>query len=183
MRSTLKAGPTISLSELGKGKLAKDSAARKEADKSSKNKKATEKEKPKFDAKCVTCGKDFKIGFDPDPSKPIYCDDCFEKIKEERRKKPEERGLPTVKMLDDLVPKEEVLSAKPISLNDALSQGVTGFDGKVRQPQMPQKNDEGLTEEEYKLEWYEQAKKLVQENSNNQPDQAQPPVPPTSPMI
>ncbi len=35
-----------------------------------------------FDATCVNCGKEIKVPFKPDPTRPVYCKDCFEKIKQ-----------------------------------------------------------------------------------------------------
>lgn len=177
MRSALKGGPTISLSDLGKGKLTKknpDDSAK--ANKPAKDKKP-DKDKPKFDAKCVDCGKDFKIGFDPDPSKPIYCDECFQKVKEKRNSPEKAPARPSVSMLEELIPKEEPLSVKPISLDQALAQGVTGFDGKVRHPQPARNDEEGITEEEYKLEWYEQAKKILGQGNSEGNDSQNPPSP------
>jgi len=47
--------------------------------------KATEG-KDMFDAVCVTCKKDIKVPFKPDPTRPVYCKDCFEKIKQKPSK-------------------------------------------------------------------------------------------------
>ena len=35
-----------------------------------------------FDAVCVSCKKDIKVPFKPDPTRPVYCKDCFEKMKQ-----------------------------------------------------------------------------------------------------
>lgn len=36
--------------------------------------------------KCSNCGKDVSVGFQPDPSRPFYCDECFKVVKEERER-------------------------------------------------------------------------------------------------
>jgi len=38
----------------------------------------------KFSAVCTTCGKTFQVGFNPDPTRPVYCDDCWKKQKGQR---------------------------------------------------------------------------------------------------
>ena len=38
-----------------------------------------------YDAKCSRCGKTMKIGFDPDPNRPVYCEACFMKLKQDIR--------------------------------------------------------------------------------------------------
>ncbi|MFA6526462.1 MAG: type IV secretion system DNA-binding domain-containing protein [Candidatus Buchananbacteria bacterium] len=72
-----------------------------------------------FDAKCASCNKDFKLKFKPDPARPTYCDDCFRKVREERRKKTEDRDA-RMPMAGENIVKEEVLAAKPISLASLL---------------------------------------------------------------
>ena len=34
-----------------------------------------------FDAVCVSCKKDIKVPFKPDPARPVYCKDCFAEMK------------------------------------------------------------------------------------------------------
>lgn len=48
-----------------------------------------EKKKGKtvYVSKCDTCGERVETFFDPDPNKPLYCESCFAKIKEEREAK------------------------------------------------------------------------------------------------
>lgn len=41
-----------------------------------------------FPAVCTNCGKDTDVPFKPDPNKPVYCKECFEKIKKEKRELP-----------------------------------------------------------------------------------------------
>ena len=35
-----------------------------------------------FNAICVSCGKNTKVPFKPDPTRSVYCKDCFAKIKQ-----------------------------------------------------------------------------------------------------
>jgi len=37
-----------------------------------------------FDAKCVVCGKEIKVPFEPDPSRPVYCKSCLKKMEKEK---------------------------------------------------------------------------------------------------
>ncbi len=39
-------------------------------------------EKKMYDAICANCKKEVKVPFKPDPSRPVYCKDCFEKMKQ-----------------------------------------------------------------------------------------------------
>lgn len=39
-----------------------------------------------FDAECSDCKKNVKVPFKPDPNRPVYCRECFEKRKEAREK-------------------------------------------------------------------------------------------------
>lgn len=40
----------------------------------------------KFEATCSKCGKKFGVGFQPDPNRPFFCEECFAGIKEERER-------------------------------------------------------------------------------------------------
>ncbi|MFA6422534.1 MAG: type IV secretion system DNA-binding domain-containing protein [Candidatus Buchananbacteria bacterium] len=77
---------------------------------------------------CDLCKKESEIGFEPSPDKPIYCDECFKLIKEERRKKKEDRAVTIDDEMRDLQevvsqPKEE----KIISLDEATSKEPIQF--------------------------------------------------------
>ncbi len=37
-----------------------------------------------FPAKCAECGKDTEVPFEPRSGKPVYCSDCYRKIKPAR---------------------------------------------------------------------------------------------------
>ncbi|MFA5020872.1 MAG: type IV secretion system DNA-binding domain-containing protein [Patescibacteria group bacterium] len=78
-----------------------------------------ESEQELFDAKCAACQKDFKLKFQPEPGRPAYCDDCFRKVREERRKKPLDRGAGLSGRGENII-KDEALNAKPISLASLL---------------------------------------------------------------
>ncbi len=34
--------------------------------------------RPMFDAVCADCGKSFKLSFQPNGDRPVYCSDCFQ---------------------------------------------------------------------------------------------------------
>lgn len=67
----------------GMAKMAADAAAKKKAIKDAK--------KPKFEYKCSRCGKQIILPVELDASRPIYCEDCIEIVRAERKggKKPE----------------------------------------------------------------------------------------------
>lgn len=169
-RQTLKGGPTISLSELGRGKFTKKQTTQnvKAVNNKNKERKKEEKNKFKFDAKCSTCNKEFKIGFDPDPNKPIYCDDCFKGIKVEKKNN-KDINITSSKaiMLDEPILKENVLQVKPASLSDILSQDVIDFNGKIRKSSRTSVDMESVIENKQELEWYEQAKKMIEKNNSS----------------
>lgn len=78
-----------------------------------------ESDQEMFDAKCAVCGKAFKLKFKPEPGRPAYCDECFKKVREERRKKIIDRDSRFSGVGDNIV-KDEILNAKPISLASLL---------------------------------------------------------------
>src|SRR3989344_6138519 len=45
-----------------------------------------EESRDMFDAICVNCGKEIKVPFSPDPTRPVYCKDCFAKMKQKHPK-------------------------------------------------------------------------------------------------
>ena len=47
-----------------------------------------QKKKPKkhpFDAICAACGTETSVPFDPDPTRPVYCEDCYAKYKNQKQ--------------------------------------------------------------------------------------------------
>ena len=45
-------------------------------------KNATRGERQMFDAVCASCGKACKVPFQPREDRPVYCSECFAKMKE-----------------------------------------------------------------------------------------------------
>ncbi len=86
----------------------------------SNSKKKKKKKKAEFSAKCSMCGKEAMLTFKPDPSRPVFCDDCFAKIKERR-----DQGLPALELTD--ASGEEMA---PVTLTDALGGKTVNFSDK-----------------------------------------------------
>jgi len=155
-------------------------------DKRASTDKKLPKDELKFSAKCSLCGKEAKLNFEPDPTRPVFCDDCFAKVKEDRRKKKDERSV-AMPEIDDIVkaPKD-----KPISLGEALSREPVSFkaaskpkteeikpakprieDIKTPPPEKARIKNTATAKPEIKsneakshpkLEWYEEAKKALE---------------------
>jgi CxxC-x17-CxxC domain-containing protein len=51
-------------------------------------------QKPMFDAKCTSCGKECSVPFKPTAGKPVYCRECFSKHKDNAQDTP--RKSPSV---------------------------------------------------------------------------------------
>ncbi|MDD6484604.1 MAG: zinc-ribbon domain containing protein [Clostridiales bacterium] len=47
------------------------------------HKKRIQREKPMFEIVCSSCGKVDKVPFEPRHDKPVYCSECFEKIRKD----------------------------------------------------------------------------------------------------
>ncbi len=58
-----------------------------EEEATAKKKAAKESRKPRFEYNCTKCNKDMVLPVELDKSRPIYCEDCIELVKEERNKK------------------------------------------------------------------------------------------------
>lgn len=142
-------GPTVSLSSLGQGTLTAkprfdDRPKREERPRREEPRRESRNEVPRkprvaesdgrpmmprvpgsasqvemFDASCALCHKNFKLKFQPEPGRPAYCDDCFKKVREERRKKPADRS-PRLADTGESIVKADILQAKPISLASLL---------------------------------------------------------------
>jgi len=153
--------------------------------------KPAAKPKPEanFSATCSLCGREAKLNFEPDPSRPVFCDDCFAKVKEDRRKKKDDRKI-ILPEIDEAPPAAAPPPAKPISLNEALNREPVSFKGgdnrrsgnnggrsdkKQVQPQPRQKQEtkpaapipapvmpQPPVRGSSKLEWYEEAKKTLE---------------------
>ncbi|MDO8571194.1 MAG: type IV secretion system DNA-binding domain-containing protein [bacterium] len=79
-----------------------------------------------YPAKCSRCGKDFMVGFQPDPSRPFFCDECFMIVKEERQKKgPPQKLQPRPPQSPTGVsPVPSRAIQKPISLKDLVGKKI-----------------------------------------------------------
>ena len=64
------------------------------------------KEQTLYDARCSLCGKDTKVIFPPDGKRPVYCKNCFKKVKPE-----DSVSRKTISS----VPLEKVLREEPVS--------------------------------------------------------------------
>lgn len=85
-------------------------------------KKKKRKEEKSYLVNCYECGKPTRVNFIPDGIRPVYCNNCFRKIREGG--KPESENN-IIKKEEDNSPK-----AKEISLEEAMSRGPTSFNPK-----------------------------------------------------
>ena len=77
------------------------------------------KDKPSYTVNCYECGKPTVVNFKPDGVRPIYCTECFQKIRE--------RGLSTQAPGSELVEETPLLAEPEISLSEALQKGPVSF--------------------------------------------------------
>ncbi|MBU1203124.1 type IV secretion system DNA-binding domain-containing protein [Patescibacteria group bacterium] len=97
-----------------------------------------------YDAICTLCGKDTKLNFDPDPSKPIYCRECLDLSRKGLVPSPA-----SIKIISDDEPEKEFTS-----LADALA----GAKSKIKKQEnkkeekKPEKKDIAPKEEKPKQE-------------------------------
>lgn len=114
-----------------------------------------------YDAKCALCGKDTKVIFPPDGSRPVYCKTCFKKIKEEREKK-EQQGqqqsqqqnapssspsAATVSVAPPTPQPSQPLRPQTISLQDALNKELVPFSRRApEKPVHPQRKEVNIEE-------------------------------------
>jgi CxxC-x17-CxxC domain-containing protein len=73
-----------------------------------------------FDARCTLCHRDFKLKFKPEMGRPVYCDDCFKKVRNERRKKTEARDQRVAMIEGDVALRPEAFNTPTVSLADLL---------------------------------------------------------------
>lgn len=79
--------------------------------------KSDKKNKPSVVIECSTCGKEAKINFVPDGKRPVFCQECFDKMKQDIQNPPAK-------------PKSSVTSGgtnKPISLSEAVQKEAVNF--------------------------------------------------------
>jgi len=63
--------------------------------------KSFQKEQPEremFDAVCSECGRSIKLPFKPDPNRPVYCKECFEKRKVKAAERPQSSSARPVEL-------------------------------------------------------------------------------------
>lgn len=84
------------------------------------------KQKTVYVSKCDACGGTVETFFKPDPKKPIYCDDCFAKIKAERELKMQQgAGTPTVPRPETRPAPADVRTAPGIRERQSVQPPVT----------------------------------------------------------
>jgi CxxC-x17-CxxC domain-containing protein len=49
---------------------------------------AAKKDTPSFPIICKRCGKAADVPFEPDPDRPVYCKECLQIIREEKKNQP-----------------------------------------------------------------------------------------------
>lgn len=86
------------------------------------SKKDKPAQKPKFTATCYECGKSTEINFKPDGVRPIYCNICFQKIKNKIIEGNNDGGIE--------VKETNIENQSEISLQEALSRGPLPFEEK-----------------------------------------------------
>ena len=91
----------------------------------------------KYEAVCSYCNKDFKLHFDPDPAKPIYCDDCHKKVKSGEIN-PIRNFKPVAKRVQ--APASPAPPPKSISLKDAIKIGDKRFNRNNKKNNQPRNN-------------------------------------------
>lgn len=112
-------------------------------------KKNFEDDRKKFKAVCDMCKKDTMLPFAPAPDKSVYCEECFKLVREERRKKKDERSVPVedkLKGLKEFVDKK-IADAPSISLSEAVSKQPVDFSGRPVASARPKTNDRSKTDE------------------------------------
>jgi len=125
--------------------------------------------RPQFSATCSQCGREAILSFQSDGVKPVYCDNCFQKVKADRRKK-------RINSPDDLALSEEADAVSPttpaVSLSEALGRGAVNFRGQPldRRPaaiigeEGSAKSATTADSPADKADWYDEAKKMINED-------------------
>jgi DNA-directed RNA polymerase subunit RPC12/RpoP len=91
-----------------------------------KKKAAKESKKPRFEYKCSRCGKDIVLPVQLDISRPIYCEECIEIVREERKRGKGRRPTPVAPAprLAESAPVVKVQMAAPVGLEVLAPQPV-----------------------------------------------------------
>ena len=99
--------------------------------------KSKVREKGPFEVNCYECGKSTTISFRPDGVRPIYCQDCFQKIREglihgnnNEAKKEEEKEEPKISLT-------EALSKEPINFDHKKSDNSPAIIPKIEKTEKP----------------------------------------------
>ncbi|MDD2807805.1 MAG: type IV secretion system DNA-binding domain-containing protein [Patescibacteria group bacterium] len=94
---------------------------------SKNNSQSKKNNKNVYQVDCYECGKPTEVSFKPDGVRPIYCQDCFQGIKQK---------LLNGDTTEIKIEEQKVLPEKEISLQEALSKPLTFFD-KKKEPETP----------------------------------------------
>ena len=87
-----------------------------------------------YDAKCTSCGKDTKVIFPPDSSRPVYCKPCLKRIKGQREEKAAPSPVPS------------------FSLQEAVGKEPVSFSQRQREETRPKRKEVNLEELKKTLE-------------------------------
>lgn len=71
---------------------------------------------PLYEATCSQCSKIVQVGFKPDGSRPIYCDDCFQQFKQDLR----EGKVPISSLRDGGISKPKTISLTSLAPKKAI---------------------------------------------------------------
>lgn len=112
------------------------------AKKSKMPNKKSEKSGKTYDAICTLCGKDTKLNFDPDPTKPIYCRECLDLSRKGLVPPPS-----SIKIISDDEPEKEFTS-----LADALAGAKAKIKKQEDKPKYTKEDKKNISGEEEKKE-------------------------------
>ncbi|OGZ18917.1 MAG: hypothetical protein A2175_02160 [Candidatus Nealsonbacteria bacterium RBG_13_42_11] len=107
-----------------------------------------------YDARCSLCGRDTKVIFPPDASRPVYCKPCLKKVKDSQSQKP----------------KQEIQETTPkISFKEAVNQSPVAFSSKKpADDKRPKRKEVNLEELKKTLEESLKEVKKEKEDENSQ---------------
>ena len=77
------------------------------------------------DAECSECKRSIKLPFKPDPNRPVYCRECFEKRKAQAAEKPVEKPKN-----DEAKPSQGQAAEKPVELSSTAAESSSTAAGK-----------------------------------------------------
>lgn len=80
-------------------------------------------EKKIFEADCSNCKSRVALNFQPDGVRPVYCDECFAKVKEQRKTGKPQMSSPTPRS----IPVQTSAPASPISLKELTQKKPVSF--------------------------------------------------------